>query len=414
MKYFLTILLSLFSLIGISQGLFISSGYISMKGGVYLVVDAQATTGITYTAGGIINSDENQTNYIDWMIQNGASGNYVIPWISNGGNYIPFTYHINASGSNDGRLLFTTWQTLSDNTTATAWGISGRPTGVTSMKNPAGVDNSLYCADRFWWIKNFASYTVKPTSTLTFYYSNPTDIQAPNTITEANLNAQYWNGGWTIPGTGTDILATHDVNIVTGLTIDAPWVLVSSNSPLPIDLLSFDYNCNKDSIMFNWSTASEINNNYFTIQKSLDAINWVDVANIAGAGNSNQVLNYSYGVYNDNISNVQYYRLGQTDYNGNSVFFDIATLDCSNNIQSISMYPNPIINELILDVKNMKCNEAKLIFYNSTGQMVINETLYDLTKTTKYHINTVNLASGLYYVNFNCLTFSKTQKFVKY
>ena len=70
---------------GFSQGLFLNGVILfTMKASVYLVINAQATTGIreTGTTGGIINTDNNENNYVKWIIKNGAAGNYIIPWMT--------------------------------------------------------------------------------------------------------------------------------------------------------------------------------------------------------------------------------------------------------------------------------------------------------------------------------------------
>ncbi|MBK7856554.1 MAG: SBBP repeat-containing protein [Bacteroidetes bacterium] len=63
---------------------------------------------------------------------------------------------------------------------------------------------------------------------------------------------------------------------------------IGSPSPLPIELLSFDAAPNKNTIDITWATATETNNDFFTIEKSKDGNKFEDVAKVDGAGNSNQ------------------------------------------------------------------------------------------------------------------------------
>ena len=79
---------------------------------------------------------------------------------------------------------------------------------------------------------------------------------------------------------------------------------------LPVELLNFSYDCDDD-LEFSWSTASEHNNDYFILEKSIDTQNWIDVARIRGRGNSSSKSDYS---CNTNLSSIyQYYRLKQVD-----------------------------------------------------------------------------------------------------
>jgi hypothetical protein len=94
----------------------------------------------------------------------------------------------------------------------------------------------------------------------------------------------------------------------------------TSCSVLPVELISFDAELIEDEVRLFWKTASEINNDYFTIEKSKDAINYELLANIGGAGNSNVPVQYA--TIDDNpFYGISYYRLTQTDFNGTKEIF---------------------------------------------------------------------------------------------
>lgn len=87
-------------------------------------------------------------------------------------------------------------------------------------------------------------------------------------------------------------------------------------TPLPIELLSFNALPNNDNyINLEWETASEINNNYFTIQKSLNTETWSSIADVNGVGNSTQTVSYSI-LDKTPYQGVSYYRIKQTDFDG--------------------------------------------------------------------------------------------------
>ncbi len=81
---------------------------------------------------------------------------------------------------------------------------------------------------------------------------------------------------------------------------------------LPIKLLYFTGTVENGSVRLEWMTASEINNDYFTIYRANDAFSWISISNIPSAGTSSSCIKYSYlDTYMDSVI---YYKLRQTDY----------------------------------------------------------------------------------------------------
>lgn len=114
-------------------------------------------------------------------------------------------------------------------------------------------------------------------------------------------------------------------------------------NPMPIELLSFTSNLYNENILINWETLSETNNDYFTIEKSYDLLNF-DVIHIKKSiGNSNELIKYSF-LYKDNYCGLIYFRLKQTDYNGEFKYSDIVFIDNSN--MDIKIFPNPNNGEI--------------------------------------------------------------------
>lgn len=97
--------------------------------------------------------------------------------------------------------------------------------------------------------------------------------------------------------------------------VDHVRITVTYTSTLPVELLNFNASCIKGMVDIQWVTASEINNDFFTLEKSKNGMDFIFVVNMKGAGNSNQMLHYSY-LDNDPYSGVSYYRLKQTDFDG--------------------------------------------------------------------------------------------------
>ncbi len=89
---------------------------------------------------------------------------------------------------------------------------------------------------------------------------------------------------------------------------------------LPIDLLSFDAKVKSSNVILNWITASEVNNDYFTIERSRDLTNWEVVGMIKGSGTTSIATEYSLTDFSP-LKGVSYYRLKQTDFDGSFEYF---------------------------------------------------------------------------------------------
>lgn len=113
--------------------------------------------------------------------------------------------------------------------------------------------------------------------------------------------------------------------------------------PLPVELLSFTAVKTGGSALLLWQTATEINNNYFRIEKSVDGFHFSSIGIIFGAGNSNQLLDYSF-IDATPVSGINYYRLAQVDFDGTEHLSQVIAIDFSGVSENynISVYPNPL------------------------------------------------------------------------
>jgi hypothetical protein len=138
--------------------------------------------------------------------------------------------------------------------------------------------------------------------------------------------------------------------------------------PLPIELISFEGITKNGYNHLFWKTASESNNDYFTIEKTQDGINYNTVININGAGNSNTTLSYDYIDYNvDNTIN--YYRLKQTDYDGKYAYSHIITLDNTRKILLVVRVVNLLGHDVDINTKGVLI----LIYEDGSINKIFNE-----------------------------------------
>lgn len=162
---------------------------------------------------------------------------------------------------------------------------------------------------------------------------------------------------------------------------------------LPVELITFNGTIINGAVVLNWATASETNNDYFTIEKSKNAINFETVAFAAGAGNSNTLLNYS-TKDNEPFSGVTYYRLKQTDFDGKYTYSNLLKVDFVKQLAvNVSIYPNPFNTSatiMIIDASQMI--NYKLRVYNVLGAEVMNTYITNQITT----LETSDLPSGIY------------------
>lgn len=126
------------------------------------------------------------------------------------------------------------------------------------------------------------------------------------------------------------------------------------NPDLPIELK--DFNVNKDGVLasnvIEWSTYTERNNDYFTIERSIDGINWTEITTVNGVGSTTEEQKYIYSDRYFERDTINYYRLKQTDYDGQYEYFDIESVDNRSN-KKVKMILNTLGQEVDLTYKGI-------------------------------------------------------------
>lgn len=161
--------------------------------------------------------------------------------------------------------------------------------------------------------------------------------------------------------------------------------------PLPIELLSFDAVQNEENVSLFWSTASEINNSYFIVERSKDGVYWNDILEVEGAGNSSTIITYQDIDY-EPLLGVSYYRLRQVDFDGNFSYSKIETVNFEEQYDNtIIAYPNPA-----KDMITFTGNIDQYAVFNIIGQNV-QLKINSLGKENSLLILDIsNLSSGVY------------------
>lgn len=423
MKVFI---LTVFSII--SLGLFAQNNALILNDAVVVNITNDAVISIaqtnqagiarTGTGTGYIQS-EGELNRVAWHINNGT-GSYVIPFgVAATGSQIPMTYNITAAGSASGTLIASTYATAANNTAYPT--VTPAVTNVDACYLPGCVDRSLYANDRFWVLRK-ANWATNPTSNLTLSYRD-VEFAGPNTITETNLLAQYWNAGQWNPGwflglplLGTNNAAANQVNSINGGTGNFfTWILVDLSNPLPVELADLKATCTDNLFpIIEWVTLTETNNDYFTLQRSQDASNWIDITTISGAGNSNNPLYYSF-VDETAPEGNNYYRLIQTDFDGSSVEAGMVNVSCEQSEISQGSYNMNIYSDyehqIHVTFYSEKNEEIIMQLYDIRGRLVWNSKMTSTKGMNHIKLDIIPLQDATYMFNLIGTDRQETKRF---
>jgi hypothetical protein len=178
-------------------------------------------------------------------------------------------------------------------------------------------------------------------------------------------------------------------------------------NPLLIELLSFEAKPNNGNIDIVWSTSAEINNDFFTIERSQDGINFEFVAKVPGAGNSNTLIKY-FTRDKKPFSGLSFYRLKQTDFDGQFKYSKIIAVNCKDKIlKGVRIYPNPVTSELTIEIPgNMETVNFEIL--SSTGAVVYKGNLKQ-----KKTVQTSNFTSGIYLIKVSNEYTSEFKRVIK-
>ncbi len=184
-----------------------------------------------------------------------------------------------------------------------------------------------------------------------------------------------------------------------------------NNSPLPVKLVSLKgMVLNADAELY-WTTASEINNERFDIERSWDNVNWIKVGSVEGKGNSSQLNQYSFLDLNITSFNksIAIYRLKQIDYNG--IFEYSEPLALNLNHQNLTdnpiISPNPFTDEFYVILSSNQ--QTQVAISTLFGAILLEKTVWNEKET----INTSGLSPGIYILSLTTNSITKNYKVIK-
>jgi hypothetical protein len=375
----------------VSNTLTLTSGKLDLNSKTLTISNA-ATAGIAYTSGYIYSEKTTNASKVQWNIGS-TTGAHIIPFGTSAGVLIPLT--INLTAGTIGNVTASTYPTAADNK---PYPVS--PDSVLHVRNNSGTDNSANMVDRYWQIdKSGASGT----ATITFTYA---DAEVP-AAGEASLAAQRYSTtgkGWNAAFPSQTANSATNTVTAPAVTTFGPFAIASSATPLPIELISFEAILTPEkTVHLKWSTASELNNDFFTIERMNDDQQIEIVKTVKGAGNSSIILNYE--TYDEHpMSGVSYYRLKQTDFDGKFDYSEWESIHLKDELNTEpilveNVYPNPFNTGFKVDFTLTESGEVSTELINNNGQLVANNKLQGTSGFNSFSFDDVaDLPPGVYYL----------------
>jgi len=229
-----------------------------------------------------------------------------------------------------------------------------------------------------------------------------------------NIIAQSGGGcnSCLIPGrpSGSPNPADYDCTLVLPPYCEPPGgfagPLSFSSSGLPIELLFFKASKGLNRISLSWATASELNFDYFDIEKSSDGKAFHSIAKVTGHGTTNERKDYSLNDEKPYIGK-NYYRLKSVDFDGYTEYFNVVMVDFDGK-KSFSVYPNPSDGvSFTAETNFIPQNRAFIAIYSTIGSEIAR---YEVSGEASTITLPVKLESGVYYAKYISLDFNSTNR----
>ncbi|MCH8904757.1 MAG: T9SS type A sorting domain-containing protein [Bacteroidetes bacterium] len=286
-------------------------------------------------------------------------------------NYTPFTITINS---------------------ATFSGSDSVTLNVKDSKHPSmGIGDHI----KRYWTVDAGGFTALNYDVSYIYVDG--DIQG----TEADLISASWDGSnWTqyfmVNAAANTLFSVGGIT-----TIPSGFAFSGGGSiALPIQLVTFTAEIiENDKVELAWATVSELNNDYFTLERSDNHNDFYEVTQVMGSGNSIFAQEYS-TVDEKPLFGTVYYRLKQTDFNGEFEYSDVISVTMKLSKPEFDVFPNPSNGSGIsLRFKNQNWDKVLVVLYNTNGELIYSEVVLQDGFTTKFALGiSETLSPGIYFV----------------
>jgi hypothetical protein len=236
----------------------------------------------------------------------------------------------------------------------------------------------------------------------TYYYSNPAEIIGAGTLFPVKYSTASGQPIWSsCPGSGILFIdgsfGVHNLAsksfVWNNLASFSDFTGANTSQPLPIELLYFTATPVNSAVRCEWATMSETNNDFFTLERSRDALNFESIGTLAGAGTTTQQNTYSFRDENP-FEGLSYYRLRQTDFDGTSTTSEIQAVQFSSQdlLSLSSLYFNQ--NDELHITFNRNTQLQQLTIFDAAGKCVYHQDAN--SNGSIFNFNAPLQAAGIY------------------
>ncbi len=235
-------------------------------------------------------------------------------------------------------------------------------------------------------------------------------LSAGSYVNLATNSAKITHGGG---GNNTNIQVNGAIVWSANISSGTAGPVTYPSVTLPVKLASFNATPMDRFVSIMWTTAEEINNNYFEVQRSTDMVNFTIIGQVKGQGTTMNLTNYTL-LDESPLTGTAYYRLVQVDFDGTSTISKSVAVTAQGAI-SLSIYPNPSTGVVYAGLTSESADgiySVHLLVTDMTGRIVAQKTVSELIPATKINIldGTEKLEAGFYSVTITSITSTQTLK----
>jgi hypothetical protein len=185
-----------------------------------------------------------------------------------------------------------------------------------------------------------------------------------------------------------------------------------TNVTLPVELIQFTAASSEKAIQLEWESASEQAFLGYEVERSIDGKNFAKIAWLVGKGNEAKGAAYQYKDEAVKQNIIYYYRLKMLDLDGTFEYSPMRVASINDKSSVVRIYPNPVVNEMVVEWESKEATNTMLNLYNATGQKVMSKSLLPQDGFQKMVLDRSNLPSGVYFLHIQSNSSSYTQSVI--
>jgi predicted transglutaminase-like cysteine proteinase len=258
-----------------------------------------------------------------------------------------------------------------------------------------------------YWTAVPSGFTAALNFNATYIYAGGFEIIGGGPIYPVKYSLTAPIPGWAgCPGSSATVIAgtsgSHNPGTFTldwqGLTAFSDFTGVGNNAPLPIELLFFEAHQELQDVLVNWATYTEINNDYFDVERGRNLNDFIAIGRVAGAGSTNTPQYYAF-TDTEPYDGINYYRLKQTDYDGTSTLSQPVAVRFTGRTGPVVIYYDALSGSLLHEWSN-NAGLASCQIFDATGRIVFDLTEQEIPENWNTSTPLPELQAGIYMVRF--------------